>query len=214
MRLTTDVILIAIALVLVLWYLALSIYNRRRGITVYRWLQSGLKELGGEVSGRWLGSSGSGAQMHVDQAGAPFRELDAIYLLASRELLPLFLLDLARGKRDRLIFKAALRRVPPSDLEIVRARSRAARGVRSDEWQVEDGPHGLVIGQRGRGAGALRAASTPLLEKYGPRIQQISWSRQAPHLIVVLSLAGLYEPGGSAAALFADLAAAASAAQE
>jgi hypothetical protein len=73
-------------------------------------------------------------------------------------------------------------------------------------WSVEDGPHELLVGTRGHGAQRQRATLIPFLDKYGVHVRHISWSRKAPHLIVILSLAGLYEKGGSAAGLYEDLA--------
>jgi hypothetical protein len=149
-------------------------------------------------------------------ANAPFREIRVIYLLASRELLPLFLVDLLRGKRDRLIVKATLRANPGGELEVVRdggSLARQMRSVKDRPWEITDGPGGLIVGGRGAGCEALRAASLPLVQKYVAQVTQVSWSKKAPHLIAILWLAGLVTQGGSAADLYADLAAAASAAQ-
>lgn len=214
MTITPEYIVAALGIALALWYLVASIFNRRRGIAVYRWLQRGLDRFGGEVAGRWIGSSGSGAQIQVRKATPPFKELDIIYLLASRELLPLFLVDLLRGKRDRLIVKATLRSAHAGELEVVQAASGLARQMRAEKaqpWRVEEVPGSLLVGVRGKSAEELHTALTPLIEKYGDHIQRISWSKKAPHLIVILSLADLYEKGGSAAGLYDDLAAVASA---
>lgn len=216
MNLTPEAIVGGLGILLAVWYLFASIYNRRRGIAIYNWLRAGLETLGGKVSGRWLGSSGSGAELRIQDANPPFKALDIIYLLASRELLPLFLVNLLRGKRDRLIVKMTLRFNPRGEMEAVPARSGLARQMRSRHdrpWRIEDGPHGLVTGARG-GGDVLRIASMPLLEKYGDRVIQLSWAEKSPHLIATLSLAGLYEKGGSAAGLYADLAAAATAASQ
>jgi hypothetical protein len=214
MQIKPETIVAGFGIFLALWYLAASIYNRRRGIAVYRWLHSGLEDLGGEVSGRWIGSSGSGAELHVFGANPPFRELQIIYLLASRELLPLFLVDLLRGKRDRVIIKATLKANPDAELEIAREGSGLARQMRAEKnrpWTIAEGPGGFVIGGRG-GSEPLRAATLPLLEKYAAQVNHISWAKKAPHLIAILSLEGLFQAGGGASGLYADIAAAAGAA--
>lgn len=215
--LTPETIVAGFGIFLALWYLLASIYNRRRGIAVYRWLHGGLENLGSEVSGRWIGSSGSGAQLHVRKTKAPFQELEIIYLLASRELLPLFLVDLLRGKRDRVIVKATLRANPGAELEVVPKSSGLARQMLAEKkrpWEVVDGPHSLQIGGRGGGSEALRAASLPLLEKYGGLVKQVSWAKKAPHLIAILSLDGLFRAGVDSADFYADLAATASLAHQ
>jgi hypothetical protein len=203
-------ILIGLIVFLAVWYVVASFFNRRRGITVFHWLRNGLDRLGGETAARWIGSSGSGARIQVRKAEPPFRDLEIIYLLASRELLPLFLADLLRGKRDRVIVRARLRSAPQAELEVAPPRSKAARQMQAEKdrpWSIEGGPRDLLVGARGRDADTLRAALTPLLEKYETHVQSISWSREAPHLILILSLAGLYERGGNAAELYDDLAA-------
>jgi hypothetical protein len=209
MSTSPETILVAFGLFLVLWYLGASIFNRQRGITIFRWLQAGLEPLGGEVSARWLGSSSSGAQITIQKAKPPFRQIEIICLMAARELLPLFLINLLRGKRDQLIVKFTLRSMPQGEAEVTRARSPQARQLRNESktpWQVEELPHGLVLGIRGRDGETLRSALMPLLQKHGPRIQSVSWSKQAPHLIIVVMLNGLYQAGGSAADLYGELA--------
>jgi len=210
MSFTPETVLVGLGILLVLWYLFASIFNRRRGLAIFHWLRSDLDQLGGEVASRWIGSSGSGARIQVHKANPPFRDLEIVYLLASRELLPLFLFDLLRGKRDQLIVKARLRTSHPGEVEVAPARSGRARQMTTERerpWSVEDGPHELLVGTRGHGAQRQRAALIPFLDKYGLHVRNISWSRKAPHLIVILSLAGLYEKGGSAAGLYEDLAA-------
>lgn len=214
---TPESIVVWTGIVLAFWYLLAAIYNRRRGLGIYYWMRNGFDQLGEEISSRWIGSSGSGAQIHIHKATPPLKHVDLIYLLASRELLPLFLVDLLRGKRDRLIVKAELRSQPIGEVEVVPARSGLARQLRAeskDPWQVADMPHERVIGWRGRQADAMRAAVGPFIEKYGMRLHHLSWSRKAPHLIITLSLAGLYQKGGSATDLYADVTAIASAVEQ
>lgn len=208
MQIQPETIVVGFGIFLALWYLVASIYNRRRGIAVYRWLHDGLEDLGGEVSGRWIGSSGSGAELKITGINPPFRDLQVIYLLASRELLPLFLVDLARGKRDRVIIKATLKANPDAELEAVRARSGLAHAMRSEKnrpWAITEAPQGFLLGGRGS-ADPLRTATLPLLEKYAAQIIQVSWAKKAPHLIAILSLDGLFQKGGSADGLYDDIA--------
>lgn len=210
MQVSPEKAIVGLGIFLALWYLVASIFNRRRGLTVYRWLQSGLDRLGGELAAKWLGSSGSGARIQVRQADAPFRDLEIVYLLASRELLPLFLVDLLRGKRDQLIVKARLRSSYSGEVEIVPSHGGLARQLRNEQehpWAIEEGPADLLLATRWGGTDKQLTALAPLLDKYAPLVRRISWSKKVPHLIVILSLAGLYEKGGSAAGLFDDLSA-------
>jgi hypothetical protein len=217
MKLTPETILVGLGIFLAVWYLFASIFNRQRGLAIFHWLRDGMGQLGGEVASRWIGSSGSGAQIQVRKANPPFRDIEIIYLLASRELLPLFLVDLLRGKRDQLIVKARLRTTHPGEVEVAPARSGKVRRMRAESeqpWSIKDGPHGLLVGTRGRSTQRQHAALAPFLDKYGLRVRHISWSNKAPHLIVILSLVGLFEKGGSAAGLYDDLAAMAASASQ
>src|SRR5574341_170242 len=117
MEISPEQVVVGIGIFLAVWYLLASMFNRRRGIAIYYWLKAGLDRLGSEVSGKWIGSSGSGAHLKVNKATAPFKQVEIIYLLASRELLPLFLFDLLRGKRDRLILKGEVRQPIHGELE-------------------------------------------------------------------------------------------------
>jgi len=211
MTASPETLLIILSIVLVIWYLGASIFNRRRGITIFRWLQAGLEHLGGEVNARWIGSSGSGAQIAIRKAKPPFRQVDLIYLLATRELLPLFLVNLLRDRPDRLIVKLTLRSVSQGEVEVVKARSPQARQLRTaDEksaWQLEELPHGLLLGARGREGQAMKAALMPLIEKHAARIHSISWNKQPPHLITIIAVRGLYEANGTAATLYDEFAA-------
>lgn len=208
MKLTTENIIIGLVALLALWYLVAMIFNRRRGLSIYHWLKNDLDKLGGEASGKWIGTPGSGAQLHIHKANPPFRNLDVIYLLASRELLPLFLLDLARGKRDQLIVKAEIRPHIIGEVEVVPENSKLSRQLQSDRehpWDIKSlHPH-FMMGTRGSDSLKAADALAPFIDKYKTSIHHISWSRKKPHLIVTLSLANLYEKDGSAAELYTDL---------
>lgn len=208
MNLSVETWIVGFGLFLAIWYFGASVYNRRRGLDIYHWLQADLDEFGGELTGKWLGSSGSGAQLHIHKADPPFKTLDIIYLLTSRELLPLFLVDLARGKRDQLIIKAEIRPHFIGEVEIVPEKSSLARQMRSEQnkpWTINSLSHRLISGLRGSDGSKLHQALEPFIGKYGANIRRISWSRKVPHLIITLSLAGLFEKGGSASDLYADL---------
>ncbi len=201
---TPEYIVMGIGLLLAAWYFMASMYNRRFGLRTYRWLQRGLAALGdtGSVRAGWIGSSGSGARIGLTHAHPPFARLELIYLLESRELAPLWLVERLRGKRDQLILRATLSRPRPGELEVMPAGDGLAKSLRQETarpWTIAEGPHGLLVGRRGRAAPEGLAA---FLDKYGPRLKRLSWGPQEPHLLIVLRLAGLAE--GEAAGLFQD----------
>ncbi len=182
-------------IVLVAGYLLGTWLNRRRSKTLGLWLQSGLSVLGGQTRWKWIGTMTSGAQVAITGADKPLRQAEILYLLLTRELLPLWGIELLRGKRDLLVLRAELRTQPAQEFEVVPLRGslRAAldRNPGPDPWQWQEMPAGLGLATHGtpdpRAAGALRA----FLETYGPAIQRFSLRGRSPHAILFARLNGL-----------------------
>jgi hypothetical protein len=147
-------IVIGISVFLVVWYIALSSVNRRRGIATYQWLQDGLSRLGKISESRWIGSASSGARLAIAEAQPPFRKIEVIFLLESREILPLWIFNHLRGKRDELIIKASLSGRPTQEIE---AATNGARGFEK-----------VISGEDGRMT-ALRHPQVLKLRSVGPR---------------------------------------------
>ncbi|RMF44807.1 MAG: hypothetical protein D6755_08780, partial [Anaerolineae bacterium] len=110
-------IVIVVSVLLVVWYVAFSYVNRKRGVALYRWLREGIEQLGALSHVGWIGSASNGGQMLVDKAQPPFSRVEVVFLLQSREVLPLWLFNLGRGKRDEMIVKAVLRAAPLREIE-------------------------------------------------------------------------------------------------
>lgn len=197
-------ILIALALVMLLWYVVGTWYNRRKGIRSLNWLREGLGSLGGELQAAWIGSAASGARVAVHKAAPPFRHVETIFLLQSREVAPLWLLNWLRGRRDELIIKADLRSPRRGEIEVVPVGSRLERSLRQESsWRWQSGPHSLHIAHRGRQNQALTTIVMPFLQRYGPYLRHFSCRRDKPHLLLKVRLAGLADC--SPANFFKDL---------
>lgn len=207
MKLTPEQILVGLGVFLALWYLFASIYNRRRGLAAYRWLRDGLTVFGDKHEGKWLGSSASGGHLTVPQAVSPFRRVETIFLLESRELLPLWLADLLRGKRDQIIFKATLRAAHQAEVEIAPHNSRMEKRIRGriDSSWTTTSRDSLFIASRGREVTAVLSALNPLLTRYGTNLRHLSWSKGRPNLIIVFNLIGLLNSGDNATELLATI---------
>jgi hypothetical protein len=203
---TPEQILVGFVLLLAVWYVLASSYNRRRGHKIFRWLRDGVDVLGDNYQARWLGSAASGARIAVDRAKSPFRRVELIYLLESRELLPLWLFDLLRHKRDHVIIKVTLSHARPAEIAIVPAGSRAAARARAagdESWRFDE-QDGLLIASRGPAATEVTANMAPLLQRYGRYVREISWSQKTPQLIAIFNLTHLAD-SGPAAELFQTL---------
>jgi hypothetical protein len=186
-------IVIGLCVFLFLWFIVFNYLNRRRGISAYRWLRQGLEKVIGEVTeASWIGSSASGAHLVVAKARGPFRSMEVIYLLVSREILPLWIFNRLRGKRDELIIKASLKQVPVEEVEVAPPQDKEfvsllAREQKRPYERIPIHPE-FEVGRRGRKNPRGINALQNLLERYPEAIQRISLQRVAPQLVVRVAL--------------------------
>jgi len=209
-----QMLVIALSVLLALWYFGGMLVNRKRGIATYYWLREGLRDAVGEVTeGRWIGSAASGARLTVGDARSPFRRVEAVFLLEAREILPWWLFQRLRGRRDQMILKASLRSVP-APLDAARAESAVLRQMQAEgRPRAVEGPAGFVFLLRGRAAEADLRPWKAFLERYGDAVVSLSLSRRQPHLVLRVSLPLLQAREEPAAAFFAALGAACGAAE-
>jgi hypothetical protein len=188
-------IMIGLSAILAIWFAVGFIYNRRRGERVSRWMMAGMKFLGDISEIAWIGSSASGARMVVKEARSPFRHIEAMFLLESREILPIWLFNRIRGKSDEAIIKADFRTAPKEVLEVSRTNLHRREQHQHDPNQTINASeiilHGFKITHSGRTQEGNYSKITNFLEKYGFGVNKISIHRKKPHLIVRLHLPGL-----------------------
>jgi hypothetical protein len=189
-------IAIYLGIFLLIWYAVAAAYNRRRGVRVYRWLQPGLKTLGAITEAKWIGSSGSGARLAIAKPERPFRRVEAAFLLETRELLPLWLINRLRGRRDALIIRADLRSAPRAELEVVPPADRRLRGLQTDDtrgpWSVlADLPAGFQGAGRGREVDRTTPQVQSFLQGEPAAIRHVSIGYKAPHVIIEADLMAL-----------------------
>jgi hypothetical protein len=196
---------IAFCALLVVWYVVGWQMNRRRGEQLLGWVLQGLRALGGDqITVSKLGTSGF--QVSVAQAQVPFKTIEATILLQPREILVFWIFNLLRGRRDYLVFKAALRAWPRGEVEVMktgRLSKRVLEELDEKAWTCQETAGGLVMACRGKQDQQQVDAVVHLLESLSPRLLRLSLSKKAPHLLVSLSLAGLDEQ--SALLLFSSL---------
>jgi hypothetical protein len=186
-------IAIYLGIFLLIWYAIAAAYNRRRGVRVYRWLQPGLKSLGSITEAKWIGTAGSGARLAIAKPEKPFRRVEAAFLLETRELLPLWLINRLRGRRDALIIRADLRTAPRSELEMVPPNDRRLLGLKVDDkrgvWQMLAGlPAGFQGAARGRDVDRFTPPANALLETLPTAIRHLSIGFKSPHVIIEADL--------------------------
>ncbi len=153
------------------------------------WLEQGLKEVGEEWHGGWLGSPASGARFLVHEPHPPFRWMEVTLLLENREIPILWLADRLQGKRDALIIRArcaspgkgAFHAGPPSQVLVPPYLS----------WHQEKGPHGLVVASRDPRASRRIEEITRWLDRYGPHLRHLGLQDNDPHLSVWVNVSEL-----------------------
>jgi len=178
-------IIIGLSVFLVLWYIGANSFNRQRGIATYRWLRRGLDPKGEISETRWLGSSGTGARLAIPQAQRPFRRLEAVFLLETREILPYWILSHLWGRRDGLTIKADLHRPPQVELAVQRIQEKGSPSALS----VDQGSSGLAepltakykVVRAGQEEGQISPSLVAFLTASGDSVQSLFLHAASPH---------------------------------
>lgn len=170
-------------------------FNRRRGKALGFWIEDGLKSLGGQPAWTFIKSVSSGAVATVRNTNAPFRSLEAAYYLLTREIPPLYGVELLRGKRDLFSIKANLRTPPASEFDVMPLGGKLAQTLdkaAGDEPYIwVELPEGLGLATRDPDPQRLAARVRPYAERYGKAVQRLSVRRRDPNVIVFMHLDGL-----------------------
>ncbi len=167
------------AVAVVAWFAAGTIWNVRTGRALMRWMQGGLPLLGSRTTVRWLGSTV--VEMVIGDARTPFTGATLVIFLEPRDL-PWWPLSRARGRRDTLIIRGALRQVPALEFEALDPRSWSGRDA------LPRVPRGWLVREVGI---AVHYESAPALERAeallarardaGLRPARLSVRRAEPH---------------------------------
>jgi len=187
----TELIGIA-AVAVVAWFAAGTIWNVRTGRELMRWMQDGLPRLGSRTTVRWLGSSV--VEMVIGGARMPFTGATLVIFLEPRDL-PWWPLSRARGRRDTLIIRGALRQAPALELEALDPRSWSGRDALARVprgWLAREG--GIAVHYES--APALERADALLAHAQGAgmRLARLSVRRAEPHFQLHVSLPDRQRP--------------------
>jgi hypothetical protein len=176
-----QILVIGLAIVMV-WWLIGGFINQRRGQAWLDWLQTGLKELGSLDSIKWLRSFHSVGVITVRDLRAPFRSLDILFTLESRDNLIMWVLRHLRGRRDEMIIQADLQANPVQELEIG-YRGRTSYDIylarqKDDPFTRLDERDGFRIARRGGEDEYSIARLREFLAGQGKVIQRMSLQRK------------------------------------
>ncbi len=179
-----------VAVAIVAWFAAGTIWNVRLGREVLRWMQGGLPILGQRTTVRWLGSTA--VEMTIRDGKMPFASASVVVFLEPRDL-PWWPLSRLRGRRDTLIVRGVLHRAPSLELEALEAGSWSARDARARvpaEWPVSQARtyDGVVVHQAS--AAALARADALLGEAGRARltVRRLSVRRSEPNFQIHVAL--------------------------
>ena len=100
-----DRIALAVAVLLVVWWVAGRQWNRRRAVQLARVARSALTVLGDEISVKALGGGTSGFLMEVGRPAAGIRTAQLLCLLEPRDFPLAWAWTRWRGRRDQFILK-------------------------------------------------------------------------------------------------------------
>ncbi len=188
-------ILWIVLIVLVASYLAGAWLNRRRSRAIGHWLQAGLSVLGGQPAWRVTRSLTTGAEVTLTDAAPPFRQVRASYYMLTREITPLWGIELLRGKRDLLAIRADLRAAPGSECEVLPLhgplRQQLDRAAGDRPWQWQEMPAGLGLATRGALDARFARSLQKFLERNGAYVERLSVRQRQPNLVLFVRLAGL-----------------------
>ncbi len=193
--------LVLAVIVIMGWFAFGVIYNLRRGDAFLRWLQAGLPAIGERTTFRWLGTSV--VELVVEHARKPLRRLDTLVVLSPRDVLWMWLLARAQGRRDTLIFRAQLPAIPANEFDLADPSSWTGRMAlqRAAQNGWESQPHqGLHLaappGKLQQAYAMLEALAVPL-ERLAPHYWRFSLRRGTPHLEVHFALPDRRTPSPS-----------------
>jgi hypothetical protein len=179
----TELVAVA-AVALVAWFAAGTIWNLRKGSALMRWMQRGLPLLGERTRLRWLGSTA--VEMAIPEAEAPFAAVTLLIFLEPRDLPWMWALGRSRGRRDTLMIRGVLRRVPAVEFEALDPRSWSGRDALPrvpPEWPTRQAAAagGVVLHYAGAAALAEAEALLALAERTGLSGTRLSLRRTEPH---------------------------------
>ena len=126
------------AVLLVAWFAAGTIWNVRLGSRVMRWMQAGLPLIGERSTVRWLGSSV--VELVINEGKAELGRTTVLVFMEPRDL-PWWPLSRSRGRRDTLIIRSVLKRMPSVELEAIDPASWSGRDALPripGEWPVRE----------------------------------------------------------------------------
>ena len=177
-----------LAVAVVAWFAAGTIWNVRTGRQLLRWMHGGLPLLGERTTVRWLGSTA--VELVINQGKAQFAKATVVIFLEPRDL-PWWPLSHLRGRRDTLIIRGVLRRAPSFELEALDPASWSARDAFPRvprDWLQAAAPGGLLVHHAGAAALGHAYALLEIAQRAGMKLRRLSVRRTEPNFQLHVAL--------------------------
>lgn len=173
-------------LIVVGWFALGTQANVRAGDRALKWLRDGLPLIGEKTTLHWMGSSV--LQLKMAKAKEPFRNTETLFVFEPRDVLFLWLLARAQGRRDLMIFRGTLSAAPSFELEVFDPKGwtthSTERDVQKKNWtRVDLAGYPDLRAYYSGAAGAFAAkALTTLATRAGGRLVRLSIHRNVPNV--------------------------------
>lgn len=186
--------------VLALWYLVFSTYNRKKGAVALRWVQTACAGKGRILESHWVGSSSLQARLHFPSRW--FENAHVTVRFRPRALPVHWLMSCWHRQKETLTFEADLGGSPSFHLEVVRHRwSAHNRGISSRkrddrEWDLyQPGPIILTTRTHWKDPSAELNA---LMSARRQDILQVRFRPESPQFSATVHLEALADPDAAA----------------
>lgn len=192
---TGQWVAVGLSLAIGAWFIAGYWLNRQRAEAIFLWLREGLAQFGEISETERAGRPSNAFRLAVGRPVSPFQRVEAVYLLESRENMPLWIYGRLRGQRDELVLRVTLRTDPNYELETASSDNQEFRklvaGEQKKPYQLIPASHGFEIAHRGKVDPETIGRLRGFVENYGVLMTQLSFRRKAPHLYLRVRLPGL-----------------------
>ena len=205
----------AATVLLLLWYVGFSRYNRRRGVAVLQWVQAACLGKGRILNPRWQSNSTLlNATLHLSSRWFEDARL-SIRLLPRPEPIG-WLISRWRKQEETLTFEADMGFPPGFHLDVIRHRwsGRTGGKSRNRAWTISR-PGPVILTTKEDWPSELTPVVNALTSWRDKDFVSVRFNRSSPHFVATVALQGLNDQTAAAGllGLFRELAASSSARQ-
>jgi hypothetical protein len=205
------------AVLLGVWFFYFTRYNRRKGASALRWVESACSSKGHLLDARWFGVAL--LQARFGFASHWFDNARVTIRLQPRPIPFKWFVSIWRRQKETLTFEADLDYAPNFQLDVFRHRWLSKRysnlAVESRDWSVSR-PGPVVLTTRTRWTQELSPVVNTLMTSRGHNLLSVRFRSESPHIAATVPLEALSDEQAAAGFLsvLRELAAGASASHQ